>query len=93
MIFERKFGGKLYKVVYVEWASLYKGYGGETATKAAAMKKVKALRKAGYFARAQKELHMKHPSRGKEVFYVVYARKEGMTLDQVEVQGRKIVGG
>ena len=92
MKFEKNFNGKMYKVVYVEWATLYKGYGGETATKAAAIKKVKTLRNAGFFARANREIHTRYPTRGPEVFYVVYARKEGMTLDQVEVAGRRVLG-
>lgn len=91
MKFEKNFDGKMYKVVYVEWASMFKGYGGEIATKAAAMKKVKTMRDAGFFARVNREVHTRYPTRGPEVFYVVYARKEGMTLDQVEVAGRRIL--
>ena len=36
IVFEKKFGNKMYKVVYVEWNS---SYGSESATKSAANKK------------------------------------------------------
>lgn len=87
----KKFGGKTYKLVHVEWNSLYVGYGGESATKAAADKKADKLRQYGYSARVNREIHTRYPSKGPEVFYIVYARMDGMTLDRVEVIARRIL--
>ena len=91
MVFSKKFDGKVYKLVHVEWNSLHVGYGGETATKAAADKKAEKLRGYGYSARVTREVHTKYPTKGPEVFYVVYARMDGMTLDRVEVMARRIL--
>lgn len=90
--FEKKFGNKLYKVVHVQWTSLDAGYGGETLTKERANAKAKKLRDEGFSARVEREVHTRYPQRGPEVFYVIYLRKEGMTLDQAVLEGRHILG-
>jgi hypothetical protein len=90
--FEKKFGNKIYKVVYVQWASSDVGYGGETRTKEKATLKAKKLREMGISVRLERELHIKDPHRGPEVFYSIYVRKNGITLDQAVSEGRKILG-
>lgn len=92
MVFEKKFGNKMYKLVFVESNSLHIGYGGETSTKNSAERKGKMLRAAGFNVRVVREMHIRIPTKGPEIFYAVYARKEGLTLDQVEAFGMEVLG-
>ena len=92
MLFERKFGGKMYKFVHTVHTHSYEGYGGERAAKSSANKKADKLRKEGFSARVVREIHTIYPPRGAESFYAIYARKDGMTLDQVKVAGQRALG-
>ena len=55
MKFERKFGNKMYKVVYVVWVSL----SGESGGKERATKMAKQLRAAGFSSHVRREMHVK----------------------------------
>jgi len=83
----RKIGGKTYRIVYVAWAS-----GGELYAKESAKKRAIKLRRAGFSSRIQREMLVKDPRRGPEAFYNVLARKDGMTLDEVEHRAQIALG-
>jgi hypothetical protein len=79
---ERKFGNKIYTLAFASSVDMY-GQGVESIAKQRAEKEVKELREEGLSACMVREIHIKYPPKGPEVFWVVYARKEGITLEQV----------
>lgn len=81
------FGGKRYELIRAVSERL--AYGEKNA-KERAESTVKKLRRWGFAARVKKENVVRDPRVGSEVYFNAYARKDGMTKDEVRYYGGMI---